>query len=78
MRNKKNFYIAILLVFFSFNALYAKNDFRRAKLYNQKNIQNLNLNSKKILYLIQKVKNHIYTWQKYIRKKTMMNSRKAT
>ena len=38
MRNKKNFYIAILLVFFSFNVLYAKNDYfsEGQKLYNQK------------------------------------------
>ena len=38
MRNKKNFYISILLVFFSFNALYAKNDYfsEGQKLYNQK------------------------------------------
>ncbi len=38
MRNKKIFYIAILLVFFSFNALYAKNDYflEGQKLYNQK------------------------------------------
>ena len=38
MINKKNFYIAMLLVFFSFNALYAKNDYfsEGQKLYNQK------------------------------------------